>query len=326
MKVEKFFRCKDLLITRGNFYKLLKVAMLFVALITCYSCEYDPVNPSNIETEGNYLTFQDMNDFERTYKMLAKSDIELSSYAKQNNYTSILQVLENVEKLANNVDATLSQIKDALSKTSVLHVAEDSSIEPIIEDHIMSTLINDKGLLQIGDKLYHFSRNTIRAIKVDSETGLPVISIEEAKNFEESNEQLGISVFTIQRIISNSYGSSKNENCKSSCTVNYSSGRRMKGKLWKVNLWFVKAAGAYTKSQKKKWRFWVGTKASSIEVSVTPSRFDALTNYRTNKKSAHLLTSFSMWGGTDNGQVPDVSTPLDGKHYMSGYTCYTCKN
>lgn len=312
---------------RVDLKKLVQFSFLLIILVGFYSCEYDPIlNPSNVETEGNYLTFQDMNDFERTYKMLVNGDIELPSYAKQNNYSSILQVQDDFEELANDADATSSKINEFLNNTEVLYVTEDSSVEPIIEDNAIISLLNDKGLLQIADKLYHFGRNTIRAIKVDIETGLPVMSVAEAKNFEESNEELGISVFKIERSVSDSYGSSKQGNCKSSCTIDYSSGRRMKGKLWKVNLWFIKAAGAYTKSQKKKWGFWIGTKASEIEVSVTPSRFGTLTNYRTNKKSAHLLTSFSVWGGTDNGQVPDVSTPLDGEHYVNGYTCYTCKN
>lgn len=263
-------------------------------------------------------------DFEITYKMLANDDNDLS-FAKQNSYTSISQVLEDVEELANEA-VTISQIKEAVNKTSVLRVSEDSSIEPIIEDHIMCRLINDKGLLQIGDTLYHFSYNKIRAIKVDSETGLPVISVEEAKNFEESNEALGITVFTIERSVSNSYGSSKLEGCKSSCTVEYSSGRRLKGKLWKVNLWFIKAAGAYTKSQKKKWGLWIGTKASTIEVKVSPSGFNYVYNERSNKKSVHLLTSFSIWAGTGNGQVPDLSTPLDGYHWVNDYNCGTCQN
>jgi len=308
--------------------KSVKIIIVFTMLFTAFtSCQKNTIDSISSE-EGNYLKFQDRTELLEVYEKLANANNDdlISSYATENKYTSSIQVLEEFEELANDENATLAQLTSYLENSDVLHITEDSSVALILEDPVFSGLINERGLIQVSDTIYQYRPNDIIAIPIDVETGQPIISLKDAKHFTETNEELGVKVIPIIRSVSDSY--SKSGDCnKKKCTNGYASKRRLKGKIYVTNLWFVKSHGAYSKSQKRRW-FWFGTKVPTIKLLIaTPG--DSYRNYtRNNASKVKVVLSFAA--GTNPFIVPGFSTALNGMHYIENsngsFKCSTCRD
>lgn len=316
-----------------NFLKYLCFICLSILIIGCDKSDELPNSQDDVVEESplylngvstspdcSLLVFESYSAFLNIYEQIASS-IEDSEQSFLNQYPchkSSVEVIEDIENLIELESTTENQVLSEIENNSrAIYEEIDSTISPVIEDPILSLFINNNGVFQIGDSIYYFTPEYMRSFVLD-----PVITLDEnLKNVNRIEETTSeVTVYEILRDYSRA---------EKKCYIYSGSKLRMKGGLWKVNLHVIRGAGASTKSQKKKWRWWFGKKADKLSLSVTPLGSNTITKTKRNKKRVRIITSFAAWlftnadTVTELEQVPDNSTPLQGYHCKNDNCCST---
>ncbi len=319
--------------------KLLFSVCFFGLLCLAIGCTEKEVFKPLDETEHDVanikgiVSFQSHASFAKAYTSFANKDDDYweNTIPKMFGHVSSLQVLKQFEDLVDDENTSLDKAISYLETyPNAIYLAADSTVETIIEDPILSALINDAGLLLIGDTLYQFSRNELKGLVFDPHHESVLDALDKFKN---SSEDIVVHPILREEAAYKYEKLGGSRSCRpKKCKDYYSRKRRMKGAIWKINIWFIKGTGAQTKSQRKKWFFWVGKKVTRVKVQVTPEGYSTKRRHRSNKKKVNILVAFYVWGGNNvkDNPTPDFKTQLRGVHRLltngnGNGSCTTCR-
>jgi hypothetical protein len=156
-----------------NHYTTYVVAILFACTLMASSCSKDPANsilPANsaptLLNSNGFLAFEDQVAFQ-TY---------VEKFQKNPSDPSILhdiQFLESQRTALRKLDSlTLTQIAQSGDLSGFEHMlklvgnGDDKSLQPIVDDPILSRLINKDGLIQIGELVYQVHPSKVFQIRM----------------------------------------------------------------------------------------------------------------------------------------------------------------
>lgn len=319
---------------------VIQFLLLFLLLAFATSCEEEqftlvenetPTTVPAVSVHNGILTFRDFASFTPIYIKMAEASVELSEVLPGLHFTSLNDVQANSDELVDNEKATEAEFTSFLSENrrSLYIEPGDSSISPIIDDPAVQEMVNSNGLLIIGDTLYQFTLFHVRRIAL-SDISNPDNTDDVLRQLDNAGDKDTKEVFVFYDKDAVDDFMEKSA-CRTSCTAYLSNKYRMKGKVWKRDLWIIRSHGVRTNSQKKRWYGWSGKKASSIYVAGYYRGVLQKERRRKNKKKAAVVLSLSGFGGSlgDRSRFLDLSFPTDGYHEMTRsnrwVSCNTCK-
>lgn len=144
-----------------NHYTTYVVAILFACTLMASSCSKDPANsilPANsaptLLNSNGFLAFEDQVAFQTYVEKFQKNPSDPSILRD-------IQFLESQSTALRKLDSlTLIQIAQSGDLSGFEHMlklvgnGDDKSLQPIVDDPILSRLINKDGLIQIGELVY----------------------------------------------------------------------------------------------------------------------------------------------------------------------------
>lgn len=306
--------------------------LLIAGLLTLIACNKDDEsnlssNPPEviIDWDGVSLdpncivTFESYGKFRNIYEQVLLNEDGEDQFSQQFPcHHSSTEVLSDIERFLELETTTELQVEaKILENNRAVFVEEDSTINTISEDHTLSLFINQNGVFKIADSTYYFSNDYLRSFVFNGDNLDE--KLKEIERVEESTSD--VTVYEIQRDYSRS---------EKTCHKYSGSKRRLKGNIWRVNLFVFKGLGAVSKSQKKRWRWWFGSKADKLDLSLSYLNYTRNKSKR-NKKSVRMRIHFeslffSTDGVTEIGEVLDVNTPIDAYHCRNNNCCSTERN
>ena len=156
-----------------NHYTTYVVAILFACTLLSTSCSKDPaasilpVNTTQTLLNANgFLAFQDQAAFQAYVEKFQKNPSDPSILRD-------IQFLESQSTELRKLDSlTLTQLAETGDLTGFEHMlklvgdGDDKSLQPIVDDPILSRLINKDGLIQIGELVYQVNPSKVFQIRI----------------------------------------------------------------------------------------------------------------------------------------------------------------
>ncbi len=156
-----------------NRYPTYVVAILFACTLLSTSCSKDPaasilpVNTTQTLLNANgFLAFQDQAAFQAYVEKFQKNPSDPSILRD-------IQFLESQSTELRKLDSlTLTQLAETGDLTGFEHMlklvgdGDDKSLQPIVDDPILSRLINKDGLIQIGELVYQVNPSKVFQIRI----------------------------------------------------------------------------------------------------------------------------------------------------------------
>ena len=156
-----------------NHYTTYVVAILFACTFFLNSCSKDPdasilpVNTTHTLLNSNgFLAFEDQVTFQAYVEKFQKNPSDPSILHD-------IQFLESQSTELRKLDSlTLTQIAETGDLTGFEHMlklvgdGDDKSLQPIVDDPILSRLINKDGLIQIGELVYQVNPSKVFQIRI----------------------------------------------------------------------------------------------------------------------------------------------------------------
>ena len=156
-----------------NHYTTYVVAILFACTVMASSCSKDPANsilPANsaptLLNSNGFLAFEDQIAFQTYVEKFQKNPSDPSILRD-------IQFLESQSTALRKLDSlTLIQIAQSGDLSSFEHMlklvgnGDDKSLQPIVDDPILSRLINKDGLIQIGELVYQVNPSKVFQIRI----------------------------------------------------------------------------------------------------------------------------------------------------------------
>jgi hypothetical protein len=156
-----------------NHYATWVVAILFACTLFCTSCSKDPaasIIPANttytLLNSNGFLAFEDQAAFQAYVEKFQKNPADPSILRD-------IQFLESQSSELQKLDSlTLTKIADNGDLTGFEHLlklvgdGDDKSLQPIVDDPILSRLINKDGLIQIGELVYQVNPSKVFQIRI----------------------------------------------------------------------------------------------------------------------------------------------------------------
>jgi hypothetical protein len=156
-----------------NHYTTYVVAILFACTFFLSSCSKDPaasilpVNTTHTLLNSNgFLAFEDQVTFQAYVEKFQKNPSDPSILHD-------IQFLESQSTELRKLDSlTLTQIAETGDLTGFEHMlklvgdGDDKSLQPIVDDPILSRLINKDGLIQIGELVYQVNPSKVFQIRI----------------------------------------------------------------------------------------------------------------------------------------------------------------
>ena len=156
-----------------NHYTTHVVAILFACTFFVSSCSKDPaasilpVNTTHTLLNSNgFLAFEDQVTFQAYVEKFQKNPSDPSILHD-------IQFLESQSTELHKLDSlTLTQIAETGDLTGFEHMlklvgdGDDKSLQPIVDDPILSRLINKDGLIQIGELVYQVNPSKVFQIRI----------------------------------------------------------------------------------------------------------------------------------------------------------------
>ena len=156
-----------------NHYTTYVVAILFACTLVVTSCSKDPaativpVNTSYTLLNSNgFLAFEDQAAFQAYVEKFQKNPSDPSILRD-------IQFLESQSTELHKLDSlTLTKIAETGDLTGFEHMlklegdGDDKSLQPIVDDPILSRLINKDGLIQIGELVYQVNPSKVFQIRI----------------------------------------------------------------------------------------------------------------------------------------------------------------
>ncbi|MFD3294265.1 hypothetical protein SKC35_11240 [Aquirufa sp. KTFRIE-69F] len=156
-----------------NHYTTYVVAILFACTLFSTSCSKDPaasilpVNTTQTLLNANgFLAFQDQAAFQAYVEKFQKNPTDPSILRD-------IQFLESQSTELRKLDSlTLTQLAETGDLTGFEHMlklvgdGDDKSLQPIVDDPILSRLINKDGLIQIGELVYQVNPSKVFQIRI----------------------------------------------------------------------------------------------------------------------------------------------------------------
>ncbi len=258
--------------------KFLKIALSFVIglatfFVACkkdsdYVASINSLTLEKVEVVNGLLKFNSHEDFGNSIKQMYENQHRLRRYGiLLNSFRSQRECfLEFTKKNQEQEIGDLTPYKNCLT---VMRINGEEYIEPLVDAVMLSYLVNQEGLIHIGQHIYKFTYDTVYKFHMDKLNDYP-------KYKEQMHLMPNIESKPILRTTSNSIGSGTTLRWDiAQCDFEVSEGRRvrrkMSGEISKTNSWFYSEMKAQTKHRKKSGLFgwWYYSDATSLEMSGT---------------------------------------------------------
>jgi hypothetical protein len=156
-----------------NHYTTYVVAILFACTLVATSCSKDPaatIVPVNttytLLNSNGFLAFEDQAAFQAYVEKFQKNPSDPSILRDIQFFESQSTELHKLDSL------TLTKIAETGDLTGFEHMlklegdGDDKSLQPIVDDPILSRLINKDGLIQIGELVYQVNPSKVFQIRI----------------------------------------------------------------------------------------------------------------------------------------------------------------
>lgn len=111
---------------------------------------------SNVTAKEGRLVFNTRNDFNSVINTLFKNQKKIENFESQfSGFTSNKQAFEGIDStFLKSINYNFDLISNY---AKIIETPEGKSIERVIDNHLLASLFNDQGILQIGDSIFKFS-------------------------------------------------------------------------------------------------------------------------------------------------------------------------
>ena len=248
-----------------SFY-VIAVAAVMLFLSSCDKEEsiQSTETSQSITLKNGMIIFNTSDDFEKTIESLMKNQNNLDQWEKNfNGFTSMRTAYDNLseddmQKIASN--------KSSHHFRDILKISDDQEPEALmnIDDEVLATLVNEQGLLQIGNEVYKFRYDMLYKTAYKDLDKLANIDNYSKADLKNNN----IETFEVSH---NYFVTELSENFKAdrTCDRRYwkKDRKRLKGEQWTTNLGSLySGAGARTKHQKKTLGIWWRNKTQRLRL------------------------------------------------------------
>lgn len=111
---------------------------------------------SNVTSKEGRLVFKSKSDFNSTIKVLFENQKKIENFETQfSGFTSNKQAFERIDStFLRSVNYNFDLVSNY---AIIIETPEGKSLERVIDNHLLASLFNDEGILQIGDSIFKFS-------------------------------------------------------------------------------------------------------------------------------------------------------------------------
>ncbi|RMG19537.1 MAG: hypothetical protein D6730_21330 [Bacteroidetes bacterium] len=205
-----------------------------------------------------------MSVYLKTFDFLFKNQGQLDNWEKTfEGFKSMRTAFEEITDEEQQMMARNGSIKGYENVISIIRNKEGELEETInIEHPIIATLVNEDGLIQIGDVVHKYTRNKIIRLKNASQK-----QVEELKLVNDQNLP---SFGKISPIIRNTTPLNSSRAGNNTSWTTYDAGKkRVKGQLEYYNDGNTKGYSGCTHHSKKKFGIWWASKTNSLRLQAT---------------------------------------------------------